>query len=95
MMCQRTGYTGAGTTRKERRKASVSIGVAQKPRRAETPEWIVVDFDGRGFRCERCGASEKHSTPQGVSRLDSFALRGQAFALDHADCKEKSNGVLK
>lgn len=90
-MC-RTGY-GATTTRKERRWTVVSVGgAAPKPAASDgstPPDWIVVDFDGRGFRCERCGASEKHSLPAGVSRLASFALRGQAFAIDHAGCQER------
>lgn len=87
-MCRH--YIGRGTTRRERRKAVVNIGHAKpaKNTRADAPEWIIVDFEGRGFRCERCGATERHSTPKGVSRLDAFALRGQAFAIDHADCEE-------
>jgi len=60
---------------------------APKKGTVETPEWIVVDFDNRGFRCNRCGRAEKHSTPCGVSRLESFTLRGQAFAIDHAECE--------
>ena len=89
-MCYRHGNYGDGTTQTERKKTVVSANPA-KPRRDITPPgWVVVDFDRRGFRCERCGASEQHSTPRGVSRLDSFGLRGQAFAIDHADCKEVS-----
>ena len=89
MMCRMQGYSGHRTTRKERRKTVVSTGVSTAKKQADTPEWVVVDFDERGFRCERCGAVEKHSMPRGMSRLASFALRGQAFGIDHADCKEK------
>lgn len=81
--------TGDRTTRKERRRAVAIVNPSKPPAKdadAETSEWVVVDFDGRGFRCERCGTTEKHSTPRGVSRLDSFSLRGRAFAIDHAGC---------
>lgn len=90
-MCHRQ-VSGARTTRRERRKAVVSLGAAKKPKseNTPTPSWIIVDFEGRGFRCERCGGAEKHSLSSGVSRLTSFSLRGQAFAIDHADCKEKT-----
>lgn len=90
-MCQSRGNRSLGTTRKERRTAIISTRQPQKPRAVVVPEWIVVDFDGRGFRCERCGGTERHTTPQGVSRLESFSLRGQAFSIDHADCKEEPN----
>jgi hypothetical protein len=92
-MCRRMrGNYGGGTTQRERRKTVVSTKPPAKPKPMDTPEWVVVDFDSRGFRCERCGTVEKHSTPHGVSRLESFALRGQAFAIDHSDCKEQSKG---
>lgn len=91
-MCWRQGNRGMGTTQRERRKTVVSLGEKKKPVTTETPSWVVVDFEGHGFKCERCGNSERHSMPTGKSRLESFVLRGQAFAIDHADCKEKSNG---
>lgn len=78
---------GPGSSRQERRKTVVSVKPhTAKRKQVDAPEWVVVDFDYRGFRCERCGATERHSTPNGVSRMDSFALRGQAFAIDHSDC---------
>lgn len=91
LMCHRQGSYGGGTTQKERRRSVLSV-TATKPKRSlqEIPDWIIVDFDERGFRCERCGATTKHSTPTGVSRLESFALLGESFAIDHADCKAKA-----
>lgn len=88
--------SGGGTTQSERRSTVVSVKPGKTKRtQADTPEWIIVDFDGRGFRCDRCGACEKHSTPNGVSRLASFALRGESFAIDHADCLEKGKPHAK
>lgn len=89
MMCRSFG--SGVTVRRERRKAVVSVKPETRTKRekADAPEWVVVDFEMRGFRCERCRASERHSTPKGVSRLESFALRGQAFAIDHSDCEEQ------
>ena len=91
VMCRNFGNVGSGSTRRERRRTVVSVTPPRsKPERTEPPpEWVVVDFERRGFKCERCGASERHSTPNGVSRLDSFALRGQAFGIDHAKCEPK------
>lgn len=90
-MCRPRGNSGLGTTRRERRKTIVNVKphTVKRSGLAGIPEWIVVDFDRRGFHCERCGASEQHSTPRGVSRLDSFALRGEAFAIDHQNCKQE------
>lgn len=86
-MC-RTG-AAEGLVRRSRRRAVACVKPSEKPEpNGQTPEWVVVDFDGRGFRCERCGATEKHSTPRGVSRLESFVLRGRAFAMDHENCEE-------
>lgn len=89
-MCRHYGNTGSGTTRSERRRTVVSVGERAKKAPANAPEWIVVDFDSRGFRCERCGATQKHSTPRGISRLESFSLLGQAFSIDHSDCTTRA-----
>lgn len=87
-MCHR--HRSSYTVQKERRKTVVSVkpSISEKRPMSAAPEWVVVDFERRGFHCERCGASEAHSSLRGVSRLESFTLRGQAFAIDHADCKE-------
>lgn len=86
-MC-RSHYRSETAVRRTRRKPIVSTTAPEKPAPANSPEWIVIDFDNRGFRCERCGATERHTTPKGVSRLESFVLKGQAFSIDHADCKD-------
>lgn len=86
-MCH--GSRSVRAVRKERRKTIVSTRPASQPSVIqEAPPWVVVDFDRRGFRCERCGGSEMHSAPRGLSRLESFTLRGRAFAMDHANCEE-------
>jgi hypothetical protein len=90
-MCRSFGSVGAVTRKRRKTVVSAWPESPRKPEQSNAPEWVVIDFENRGFRCERCGSSERHSTPSGVSRLDSFALRGQAFALDHANCKESGS----
>ena len=76
------------TTQRQRRRAVASVKPPPRPSApTEISAWIVADFEGRGFRCERCGATEKHSTANGVSRMQSFLLRAQAFGIDHALCE--------
>ena len=82
-------HSSERAARRERRRTVVSVSPpSKKPALAEMPEWIVVDFECRGFKCERCGTSERDSTPKGVSRLEAFMLRGRAFAIEHAGCEK-------
>lgn len=78
-------HRSAGAVKRERRKASFSVPSKAVEAPPSKTDWVVVDFGSRGFRCERCGALET-VTASIVSRVDSFAMRGEAFRLEHEGC---------
>lgn len=83
-MCR--SFRSTSTVRRERRKASISVP-SRTEEKAPRTEWVVVDFDGHGFRCERCGATESVGKSI-LTRVDTFSMRGEAFRLEHENCKE-------
>jgi hypothetical protein len=77
-------FSSPGAARRGRKKATVTVQKGDQGRvLGREVGWVVVDFDARALRCERCGASHPLKTP---TLVDLLERHGEAFQTLHRDC---------
>jgi len=80
-------HRSSGSVRRERARTTVTVPHSEgKAKLGRQVGWVVVDFDARALRCERCGATQplKSKSP---TLADLLGRLGEAFQEAHAECE--------